>query len=83
MTILRSWTTRSAQAIALIAPVALILVAENLGHLKAVGAMTGRDMTPFVGRAFMGDGVATLAAASVGGLVLMAIDRRSSDDARR
>ena len=56
-----------AGAIALIVPVALILVAENLGHLKAVGAMTGRDMNPFVGRAFLGDAVATVASASVGG----------------
>ncbi len=54
-------------AIALIVPVALILVAENLGHLKAVGAMTGRDMGPYVGRAFVGDGVATMVSASVGG----------------
>jgi uracil-xanthine permease len=56
-----------ARAVALIAPVALILVAENLGHLKAVGAMIGRDMTPLVGRAFMGDGVATMVSAAVGG----------------
>jgi uracil-xanthine permease len=56
-----------ANAIALIVPVALILVAENLGHLKAVGAMTGRDLTPFVGRAFIGDGLATMVSASVGG----------------
>jgi len=55
------------KAIALIAPVALILVAENLGHLKAVGAMTGRDMDPHVGRAFVGDGVATMVSGGVGG----------------
>ncbi len=54
-------------AIALIAPVALILVAENLGHLKAVGAMTGRDMAPHIGRAFVGDGVATMVSGGVGG----------------
>jgi putative pyrimidine permease RutG len=54
-------------AIMLIVPVALILVAENLGHLKAVGAMTGRDMGPYIGRAFVGDGVATMVSASVGG----------------
>jgi uracil-xanthine permease len=54
-------------AIALIVPVALILVAENLGHLKAVGSMTGRDMGPYIGRAFVGDGVATMVSASVGG----------------
>ena len=54
-------------AIALIAPVAVILVAENLGHLKAVGAMTGRNMDPMIGRAFVGDGVATMIAGGVGG----------------
>lgn len=57
----------TSQAIVLIAPIALILVAENLGHLKAVGAMTGRDMNPYIGRAFVGDGVATMLAGSVGG----------------
>lgn len=56
-----------ARAIALIAPVALILVAENLGHLKAVGAMTGQDMNPYIGRAFVGDGLATLISGGVGG----------------
>ena len=56
-----------ARAIVLIAPVALILVAENLGHLKAVGAMTGRNMDPHIGRAFLGDGVATMVAGGVGG----------------
>jgi uracil-xanthine permease len=55
------------RAIAMMAPVALILVAENLGHLRAVGVITGRDMTPYIGRAFIGDGVATLVSASVGG----------------
>lgn len=55
------------RAVALIVPVALILVAENLGHLKAVGAMTGRDMNPYVGRAFLGDAVATVVSGSVGG----------------
>jgi len=56
-----------AHAIALIAPVAVILVAENLGHLKAVGAMTGRNLDPMIGRAFVGDGVATMVAGSAGG----------------
>jgi uracil-xanthine permease len=55
------------RAIVLIAPVALILVAENLGHLRAVSAMTGRNMDPYVGRAFLGDGVATMVAVGVGG----------------
>ncbi|MBZ8141043.1 pyrimidine utilization transport protein G [Rubrivivax gelatinosus] len=54
-------------AMLLIAPVAIILVAENLGHLKAVGAMTGRDMNPLMGRAFVGDGVATMISGASGG----------------
>lgn len=42
----------NAKAILLIAPVALILVAENLGHFKAVSAMTERNLSPYMGRAF-------------------------------
>lgn len=57
----------SGQAVMLIAPVAVILVAENLGHLKAVAGMTGRNMDPYIGRAFVGDGLATMLSGSVGG----------------
>jgi putative pyrimidine permease RutG len=56
-----------AQAILLIAPVALILVAENLGHVKAVSAMTGRDLNPYLGKAFIGDGIATMVSGASGG----------------
>ena len=59
--------TFSAGAMLLIAPVAIILVAENLGHLKAVAAMTGRDMDPLIGKAFIGDGIATIVSGSAGG----------------
>ena len=54
-------------AMLLIAPVAIILVAENLGHLKAVTAMTGRNLDPLIGRAFIADGVATVVSGSAGG----------------
>lgn len=54
-------------AMLLIAPVAVILVAENLGHIKAVSAMTGRNLDPLMGRAFVGDGLATMLAGGVGG----------------
>ncbi len=57
----------SAPALLLIAPVAIILVAENLGHIKAVSAMTGRNLDPYMGRAFVGDGVATIVSGGVGG----------------
>jgi putative pyrimidine permease RutG len=57
----------SAQAMALIAPVAIVLVAENLGHVKAVAAMTGQNLDRYLGRAFLGDGIATIVAGSGGG----------------
>jgi putative pyrimidine permease RutG len=56
-----------ANAMLLIAPVAIILVAENLGHIKAVTAMTGKNLDRYMGRAFMGDGVATIVAGTAGG----------------
>jgi putative pyrimidine permease RutG len=57
----------SGGAIALIAPVAFVLVAENLGHVKAVAAMTGRNLDPYLGRAFIGDGLATIVSGCAGG----------------
>jgi putative pyrimidine permease RutG len=57
----------TANAMLLIAPVAIILVAENLGHLKAVTAMTGRNLDAYMGRAFIGDGIATVVSGCVGG----------------
>ena len=57
----------SANAMLLIAPVAVILVAENLGHIKAVTAMTGRNIDKYMGRAFIGDGLATMVSGSAGG----------------
>lgn len=56
-----------AKAMALIAPVAIILVAENLGHIKGIAVMTGRNLDPLIGRGFIADGVATMIAGSGGG----------------
>ncbi|TWG88535.1 uracil-xanthine permease [Luteimonas sp. J16] len=55
------------RAVMLIMPVVIILVAENLGHIKAVTAMTGRDLDRYMGRAFIGDGVATVVSGAAGG----------------
>ena len=57
----------SANAMLLIAPVAIILVAENLGHIKAVTAMTGRNLDQYMGKAFIGDGLATMVSGAGGG----------------
>lgn len=56
-----------ANAMVLIAPVAIILMAENLGHIKAVSAMTGRDLDSYLGRAFLGDAIATIVSGFGGG----------------
>ncbi|MGB3879772.1 MAG: solute carrier family 23 protein [Diaphorobacter nitroreducens] len=56
-----------ANALLLIVPVVIILVAENLGHIKAVTAMTGKNLDQYMGRAFIGDGVATMVSGAAGG----------------
>jgi putative pyrimidine permease RutG len=56
-----------ASAMFLIAPVAIILVAENLGHIKAIAAMTGRSLDAYLGRAFLGDSIATIVSGFGGG----------------
>ena len=53
--------------IVIIAPVAFILIAENLGHFKAVEGMTKTHVTPYIGRAFFADGLATTFSAGFGG----------------
>ncbi|WP_131668880.1 solute carrier family 23 protein [Psychrobacter pygoscelis] len=54
-------------AVVLIVPVAFILIAENLGHFKAVEGMTRSRVTPYIGRAFFADGLATTFSAGFGG----------------
>jgi uracil-xanthine permease len=51
----------------LVIPAVIALVAENVGHVKAVAEMTKRDLDPVMGRAVFADGVATVVATSVGG----------------
>lgn len=54
-------------AIVLVLPAVIALIAENTGHVKAVGAMTKTDLDPMIGRALFADGVGTAVATSVGG----------------
>ncbi|MEN0128077.1 MAG: solute carrier family 23 protein [Brevundimonas sp.] len=51
----------------LFVPVVLVLIAENIGHLKSVATMTGHDMDPLAGRALFADGLATTLAGLGGG----------------
>lgn len=48
-------------------PVIFVLIAENVGHVKTVGIMTGQNLDKMNGRALMADGVATMVAGSAGG----------------
>lgn len=51
----------------LFVPVVFVLIAENVGHVKSVAAMTGQDLDPVIGRALFADGVATTLAGAGGG----------------
>ncbi len=51
----------------LVIPAVIALVAENVGHVKAVAEMTKRDLDPVMGRAVFADGVGTVVATAVGG----------------
>ena len=59
--------TFSMAAILLVLPAVIALIAENTGHVKAVGEMTKTDLDPMMGRAIMADGVGTSVASFVGG----------------
>jgi uracil-xanthine permease len=51
----------------LVLPVVIALVAENVGHVKAVAAVTGRNLDGSVGDALIADGLATTLAGFGGG----------------
>ena len=52
---------------ALFLPVVLVLIAENVGHVKSVALMTGHNYDKTMGRALLADGVATTLAGFGGG----------------
>lgn len=54
-------------AILVTLPVIIVLIAENVGHVKAVSAMTGRNMDDLAGDALIADGLATTLAGGFGG----------------
>ena len=57
----------SAQALLVIAPVFVVLVAENKGHIEAISGYMNRDLSPHLGRAYLGDAAATFVSAMGGG----------------
>ncbi|HLR48749.1 MAG TPA: solute carrier family 23 protein [Corynebacterium sp.] len=54
-------------AIAVALPVLVVLIAENVGHVKAVSEMTKRDLDDLAGDALVADGLATTLAGGMGG----------------
>jgi uracil-xanthine permease len=54
-------------ALLAIAPIFVVLVAENKGHIAAISGYMGRDLNPYLGRAYLGDAVATMVSALGGG----------------
>ncbi|MEZ0090069.1 xanthine/uracil permease [Streptacidiphilus sp. EB129] len=57
----------SASAVAVALPVVIALIAENAGHVKAVGEMTGASLDDQLGTAIAADGAATVLSTAVGG----------------
>ena len=51
----------------LVIPAVIVLVAENVGHVKAIGAVTGRDLDGSVGDALIANGLSTALAGAGGG----------------
>lgn len=54
-------------AVVLIAPVAVVVVIEHIGHLLAVGEIVGRDYREMLPQSLAGDGVATVISGFLGG----------------
>lgn len=54
-------------AILVALPVLVVLIAENVGHVKSVAEMTRRDMDDLAGDALIADGLATSLAGGFGG----------------
>lgn len=57
----------TASAILVTLPVVIVLIAENVGHVKAVSEMTGEDLDDLAGTALIADGIGTTLAGGFGG----------------
>jgi uracil-xanthine permease len=54
-------------AIAVIAPVAIVVIVEHIGHLLVINEITGKDFTPMLPESLFGDGLATAISGALGG----------------
>ncbi|KAI7855592.1 permease family-domain-containing protein [Circinella umbellata] len=53
-------------AISTISPLVVVILAENMGHIKAISSLTNVPMEKYLGRAYLGDALSTLMAGCVG-----------------
>jgi uracil permease len=63
------FSAKSFSAIAIMAPVSFVTLAEHIGHIYVTNNVVGRDFTkdPGLHRSILGDGVATMFAGVMGG----------------
>ena len=54
-------------AIIIIAPVAIVVIVEHIGHLLVINEITGKDFTPMLPESLFGDGLATAVSGALGG----------------
>lgn len=54
-------------AMLIIAPVAIVVIIEHIGHLLVINEITGKDFTPMLPESLFGDGLATAISGAVGG----------------
>jgi len=55
------------KAVSLFWFIPIVLVAENAGHVYAISGLMKRDLSGYLGRTFMGDGLGTMLSALFGG----------------
>ncbi len=54
-------------AVLIIAPVAIVVIVEHIGHLLVINEITGKDFTPMLPESLFGDGLATAISGALGG----------------
>ncbi len=62
-----TFPTFDIRAIAIIAPVAIVVIVEHIGHLLVINEITGKDFTPMLPESLFGDGLATAVSGALGG----------------
>ncbi len=62
-----TYPTFELDAILIIAPVAVVVIIEHIGHLLVINEITGKNFTPMLPESLFGDGLATAISGAVGG----------------